>query len=167
MSIENTSVASIMTRIVRTVEKSQNIKSVAKIMVEHGIGSIVITESRETGLPIGIITERDIVRQVALNRCVSVARDVMSQPVITIDSHSSLKDAIQTMQLKDIRRLPVVEKGKMVGIITDKDIFSAIARSQSLAASFMSESLMVEYRPTYERFIDFMQNELLLPDKNQ
>ena len=156
-----------MTRNVKTAEESQNIKSVAKVMVENGIGSVVITGDRKADFPLGIITERDLVRHVASNSSISVARDVMSRPVITIDSNSSLKDAIQTMQLKDIRRLPVIEKGKMVGIITDKDIFSAIARSQSLVESFLSESLKVEFRPTYERFSDFMQNELLLPNKSQ
>ena len=59
----------------------------------------------------------------------------MSKPLTTITSEASLKDALQTMQLKNIRRLVVTEKQKpsdMVGIITDKDIFRAIMENQSL-----------------------------------
>jgi CBS domain-containing protein len=64
--------------------------------------------------------------------------ELMSKPLITILSNNSIKDAIQTMQVKNIRRLVVVEKeekdddnNNMVGIITDKDIFRAIMKSES------------------------------------
>jgi CBS domain-containing protein len=92
-----------------------------------------------------------------------IARDIMSKPVITIDEGSSIQDAIQSMKLNNIRRLPVVNsEGKMVGIITDKDIFRAIINSQSLVAS-ISENVTIEYRPVYERFSEFMMGEMLLP----
>ncbi len=87
----------------------------------------------------------------------------MSKPVITIDAASSIQDAIQSMKLNNIRRLPVVDReGKMVGIITDKDIFRAIINSQSLAAS-ISENITIEYRPMYQRLSEFMMGEMLLP----
>ena len=87
----------------------------------------------------------------------------MSKPVITIDSRSSLQDAIQTMKMKNIRRLPVVNsEGKMVGIITDKDIFRAIINSQTLLTS-ISENVKIEYRPMYERLSEFVIGEMLLP----
>ena len=57
-----------------------------------------------------------------------LVREIMSKPMITIFSNGSLKAALQTMQSKNIRRLPVVQKGdgRLLGIITDKDIFRAI-----------------------------------------
>jgi len=165
MSIENTTVSSIMTRTVRTATENESIKSIANRMVENGIGSIVIV--KQDNQATGMITERDIVREVALNHASSIARDVMSKPIITIEPGSSLRDAIQTMQAKGIRRLPVVENGQIVGIVTDKDIFRAIAKSQTLTASFLNEELLIEYRPTYEQLQDFMQSELLFPGRNQ
>ncbi|AFU58972.1 CBS domain-containing protein [Candidatus Nitrososphaera gargensis Ga9.2] len=91
------------------------------------------------------------------------ARDIMSKPVITIDAMGSIRDALQTMELNNIRRLPVIDKEKkIVGIVTDKDIFRALMRSQSLVASFC-ESLLVEYRPVYERLGEFMLGEVPFP----
>jgi predicted transcriptional regulator len=91
------------------------------------------------------------------------ARDVMSKPVVTIDATSSIRDALQQMELKNIRRLPVVSKDKkMVGIITDKDIFKALMKSQSLIMSFC-ESFLIEYKPVYERLGEFMLGEMPMP----
>ena len=59
--------------------------------------------------------------------------ELMSSPLITINPNNSIKDAIEIMEQKDIRRLPVVDnKGKMVGIITDKDVFRAMLKNQTL-----------------------------------
>ncbi len=74
-----------------------------------------------------------------------------------------MKDALQEMELHDIRRLPVVDKDKtMVGIVTDKDIFRALMKSQMLITSFC-ESLTVEYKPVYERLSEFMLGEMQTP----
>ena len=165
MSIESVTVESIMTKDVKIANEQQSLKAVASIMSENYIGSLVIiTEAENT--PVGIITERDIVHIAGLSEVLMLhllARETMSKPVITIDARSSIQDAIQSMKLNNIRRLPVVNKvGKMVGIITDKDIFGAIINSQSLVAS-ISENVTIEYRPMYERLSEFMIGEMLLP----
>jgi predicted transcriptional regulator len=54
----------------------------------------------------------------------------MSRPLITLHPNRSIKDAIETMQLNNIRRIPIVEKENLEGIITDKDIFKAIMNNQ-------------------------------------
>lgn len=168
MSIESATVESIMVRTVKTARENQTIKEIARVMNQANIGSVVIVKN-EGGVPAGIITERDIVRIAAgdlPHTFFTSVREVMSKPVVTISSNSSLKDAIQTMELKNIRRLPVVDReNRMVGIVTDKDIFRAIMRSESLVASFC-ESLSVEYRPVYERFSEFMLEELPYPDRS-
>lgn len=163
MSIESITVSNVMVREVKTARESQTVKAVAKIMTDNDIGSVVIVKNADVSRPVGIITERDIVRMAGAEQVLTLqmpARDIMSNPVITIKATGSIKDALQTMELKNIRRLPVVDKEeKMVGIITDKDIFRAIMRSQSLAVSFC-ESLMVEYKPVYERLSEFMLGEM-------
>jgi CBS domain-containing protein len=169
MSIESVTVESIMTKDVKTAKADQTVNAVASIMNENNIGSVVITERKNT--PAGIITERDIVRISGTTEILILhlfARDIMSKPVITINARSSVKDAIQTMQLKNIRRLPVInsEKRMMVGIVTDSDIFRAIMKSQSLLTT-VSESIVIEqYKPVYERLSEFMLGEMLLPTTN-
>lgn len=168
MSIESVPVSDIMVRNVKTAEENQSINAIAKVMSDNNIGSVVIVNSNEVGGLSGIITERDIVRlagavQTSSTLLQLTARDIMSKPVITINAESSIQDAIQSMKLNNIRRLPVVNReGEMVGIITDKDIFRAIINNQSLVAS-ISENVTIEYRPVYERFSEFMMGEMLLP----
>jgi CBS domain-containing protein len=169
MSIESVAVSNIMVRDVKTAEENQGINRIAKVMSDNNIGSVVIVKSDDDleGLE-GIITERDIVRIAAATETSSstfqlLARDIMSKPVVTIDATSSIQDAIQSMKLNNIRRLPVVDRErKMVGIIADKDIFRAIINSQSMVAS-ISENVTIEYRPIYERLSEFMMGEMLLP----
>lgn len=168
MSIESVRVSDIMVRNIKTAEENQSTNHIAKVMSENNIGSVVIIKSNEVGGLSGIITERDIVRlagavQTSSTLLQLTARDIMSKPVITINAESSIQDAIQSMKLNNIRRLPVVNReGETVGIITDKDIFRAIINNQSLVAS-ISENVTIEYRPVYERFSEFMMGEMLLP----
>jgi CBS domain-containing protein len=168
MSIESIAVSNIMVRDVKTAEENQDINTIAKVMSDNNIGSVVIVKSDDLEGLEGIITERDIVRIAAAAETSSstfqlLARDIMSKPVITIDATSSIQDVIQSMKLNNIRRLPVIDRErKMVGIVADKDVFRAIINSQSLVASF-SENVTIEYRPIYERLSEFMMGEMLLP----
>ena len=163
MSIESVTVSSVMVKNVKTVKENQTVKQAAKIMSENDIGSIVIVRNTDSTKPVGIITERDIVRIVGAEQALTLqmpAHEIMSKPIITIDAMSSIKDALQTMELNNIRRLPVLDKNNnMIGIVTDKDIFRALMKDQALVASFC-ESLVVDYRPAYERFSEFMLGEL-------
>ena len=84
----------------------------------------------------------------------------MKTPVITGDVMMSLKDALQTMQTRDIRRLPIMENGKMVGIVTDKDIFRAILKSLPMVTDLIDQNLPVDYRPVYQRLSEFMVGEI-------
>jgi len=169
MSIESITISNVMVGNVKTAKESQTVKVVAKIMADNNIGSVVIVKNTDANNPVGIITERDIVRIAGAEKTLTLqmpARDVMSKPVITIDAMSSIRDALQAMELNNIRRLPVVDKEKkMIGIVTDKDIFRALMRSQSLVASFC-ESLLVEYKPVYERLSEFVLGETPMPGGN-
>jgi len=166
MSIEAVTVASIMVREVKTARETQTLKAVAKIMADNNIGCVVITRDGDMSAPTGIITERDIVRIAGMENSATLqipVRDVMSKPIFTISAASSIRDALQQMESKNIRRLPVVSsEKKIVGIITDKDIFRALVKNQTLVTSFC-ESLMVEYKPVYERLSEFMLGEMPIP----
>jgi CBS domain-containing protein len=161
-SIETTSVSSFMTRDVRTEKEDQNVLTACRIMYENNIGSIIIVkkDDKDNTKPVGIITERDVVRLLgSLNPPLlrTPLRDIMSKPLVNVSINSSVRDAIQTMQQRNIRRLIVSEGEKMVGIITDKDIFRAIMNNQDLIPSLLGDKLLVEHKIVYDQFRQYWQ----------
>ncbi len=116
-------VKEIMTREVCTIRKTDSVHTLAKRMVEYGVGSAVVIEN---GKPIGIVTEKDLISKiVARNKTPSKVRieEIMTHPIITINPNTSLREAAMIMIKRGIRRLPVVdESGNLVGIVTDNDI---------------------------------------------
>jgi CBS domain-containing protein len=115
-------VRDIMTRSPRTGEPGMSVKDAATKMRDNKVGSLVIIED---GRPIGIITERDMVNKVvAHNLQASRLRvdEVMSSPVITTTADTDLHKAAKTMADLRLRRLPVVDGEKLVGMLTENDI---------------------------------------------
>jgi CBS domain-containing protein len=165
-SIETISVSSFMTRELKTEKEDQNVIAACRIMHENNIGSVVIVSKNgaNSEKPIGIVTERDVVRLLgSLNPSLlqTPLSDIMSKPLITISKNSSIRDAIQAMQQKNIRRLVILDKEKMVGIITDKDIFRAIMNNQDLIPSLLSDKLLVEHRTVYDQFGQYWFGDIL------
>jgi len=164
-----------MSKDVKTETSDQNIQAVCKIMHENNIGSVVIVnpendfnsdnkKNNNAHKPAGIITERDIVRTIGKlepSLLTTPLHELMSKPLITITSNGSINDAIKTMQLKDIRRLVVVEKQEMVGIITDKDILRAIIKNQSLIPTILNDELLMQNRPMFEQFREYWFSDIL------
>jgi CBS domain-containing protein len=95
-------------------------------MLENGVWSVVISIN---DLPIGVITERDLLRRIiAEGRNINkvLLKDVMSSPLITIDPEASFGEAWKLMTEKGVRRLYVVEKGKIIGRVTQTGLFSKL-----------------------------------------
>lgn len=94
----------------------------AKIMKKRKIGNVLVVKGK---LLIGILTESDIIKKVVAEgkkpEDVKV-EEVMSTPVIVIDPYANLEEAMRTMGKCNVRRLPVIEDDKLIGIITQKDI---------------------------------------------
>jgi CBS domain-containing protein len=92
------------------------------VLVERRIGAVLVVED---GRPVGIVSERDIIRCLAThggNVLGLGAREVMTAPVITIRLQDSLSDAMELMTDRRIRHLPVVESGQLVGIVSIGDL---------------------------------------------
>lgn len=124
-------VRDLMSSPVITVTQKETMDEVAKIMSKNNFGSTVVTGSKEKIL--GIITERDIVtRLTAMNRLPSEVQveEVMSHPVITIAPDKDIKEAAKSMKEHRIRRLVVVERGKIIGIITSRDILDEMVTGE-------------------------------------
>jgi len=112
----------IMSRNIVSVKDSAWVPEAASLMVKKDIGSVVVAKGEKL---VGIITEKDIMRECCAKKlCREQVRvaDVMSSPLITIDADASIGEAAMLMSDKKVRRLLVTEKGKIVGIITERDV---------------------------------------------
>lgn len=110
-----------------TVDEGEEIMEVARVMDENNIGAVIVLD-REAR-PVGIVTERDIVVRVVargLSPRKVRAGEVMSSPLITVDSETPLIDAMMQMNRLKIRRLGVTYKGGLVGVVTERDILRIV-----------------------------------------
>jgi CBS domain-containing protein len=184
-SLGTVPISSIMTKDVKIAYDDQSLYEICKIMHDNNIGSVVITkrgrEAADTGEskaavePVGIITERDIVNKIALKLDPSSYRSsvlelfaskIMSTPLTTIFPNNTIKDAMEAMLRKNIRRLAVIEfsghddkEGKvnshktsrLIGIVTDKDIFKAIFNNQNFMTEILTDQSFISHKDLLER----------------
>lgn len=105
-----------------TVSPRMRLNHAAALMKENDVGSLIVVRK---DLPVGIVTERDLVEKaVAANAKPSQlsVKDVMSSPLVTVGPEVDIAQAARTMASLRIRRLAVLEEGRLVGILTEGDI---------------------------------------------
>ena len=150
------SVSDLMNTKVQTDFEDQNIMSACDIMYANDIGSVIIVTHDKNHKPLGIITERDVVRilgKLDPNLLQTPLRSLMSKPLITIEQSASINDATKIMNNKKIRRLVVVDQNnKMIGILTQRDIFKAIDKDPDLFSEFYGNAFSSKFKSIYERF---------------
>ena len=115
-------VRDIMTKNVVTIEVNRTALEAAKIMAEKGISSLIVLKDQD---PVGIVTERDFVKKICikeLNVSHVKVNEVMSKIRTFADPEIPIEVAVQRMVNHKIRRLPIMEDGKVVGIITVTDL---------------------------------------------
>ena len=116
-------VKDVMTSPVVTMDELVTSNKIADIMAERAIGCVIITN--KTGDPVGIITERDLVQRVLAKNLVPdavQAKKIMTSPLVTISPEATITDAAKLMNSLNVRRLGVVYKGSLRGIVTSKDV---------------------------------------------
>ena len=124
-----------------------NIIEAIKLMQEKHLHNLIVMNKDE---PIGIVTERDLVRKVlGENKDPTKLQihEVMSSPLITISPEEDIQEAAKIMVEKDIRRLPVIERNKLVGLVTVSDITKYIAERRSLWDKLFSSMGRYTYPP--------------------
>ena len=115
-------VRDIMISDVKTARLDDTLREIVRKMVRSHIGSIVVVQEDR---PVGIITERDVLVQLSQARLdldVTRAKDIMSKPVLTIGVKHTIQEAAEFMTNNNIKKLPVTEGEKLVGIVTSTDI---------------------------------------------
>ena len=122
-----------MTTNVVTIEKNKSVKQAAQLMDAHDIGTLVVMEGKK---PIGIFTERDILRQIVamdINPANVELGTFMTRQVITAPENADIAEISRTMTLHHVKRIPVVNKdSELVGIITSTDLLKIMAKKFSI-----------------------------------
>ena len=121
-----TLVKEVMTRALVSVDPSTTLSQISKMMEQGGMGSILV---KRNGSPSGIITDRDFAIKVAAKGLSldTIVEKIATFPLVTISFDDSILDAAKVMSDKKIRKLAVVESGKIVGIITTTDLVNKLA----------------------------------------
>ncbi len=134
-----TVVRDIMTRNIVVIDHDKNAVEAARIMTEKGISSLFVVKDNN---PVGIVTERDFIKKVcAKGLPVDQVKmgDIMSKILTTAEPETPIEVAIQRMVNHKVRRLPVMEKGRLVGIITVTDLAKHL-RTTLLLEGALSDS---------------------------
>jgi CBS domain-containing protein len=116
-------VSEIMTRDVQTAQPDTTVEEIAALMKEEGVGAVPVLD--EGGELAGIVTDRDIVvRCIAEGKDASetTVDDILSEDLSTIEPYADVREAYRLMSSRKVRRLPVVEEGELVGIVSLGDI---------------------------------------------
>ena len=125
-------VRDVMSKELRVVRPDTSVKEVVATLNKFDIGSIVVVQSER---PVGIITERDILRRALRASLVPealVARQIMTSPVITIDQSASIDEAATLMTRKNVKKLVTTDGEKITGMLTLTDIVAKVPKMLSM-----------------------------------
>jgi len=130
----------VMNRKVVTAKLNTTLREAAAVMSKLNIGSLIIVEDEKIS---GIITSTDILKAIANGKDVetTLVEEIMSKPVIAIDPDKKVEDAVNIMLEHKIKKLPVVEEDKLIGIITASDIIAIEPKLIENIASLISLKL--------------------------
>jgi CBS domain-containing protein len=136
-------VEDVMVEDVVTVEEDVTVKRAVVLMNRYEIGCLIVTKR---GKPIGIVTERDMLTRVlaeARNPENTRVIDIMSRPLIVAEPQMELEEAARLMFKMKVKKLPVVDKGQLVGLVTLTDI----ARFQPQVIKILKKIQVMESAP--------------------
>jgi CBS domain-containing protein len=158
MGLESIGISEIINKDVKVIDQEQNIFDTSKVMIDNNIGSVVVILNNDSKNPVGIITERDIVRIVstfALSDLQVPIRKLMSYPLITLSQNASILDAMKLMYERNIRRVIILEGNTLIGIVTETDIFKLLMSSKELITTVISDDFPIPRKDLYEDFSHF------------
>ncbi len=119
-------IVDVMTKSVISVDASITINEDAKMMEDAKVGAVIIMENN---IPVGIITDRDFAVKVAAHayNVSTPVKQIMSSPLLSINSSESVRTATDLMHDRGVRKLPVIDDVSVVGMITATDIVNLLA----------------------------------------
>ena len=158
MGLESIGISQIVNKNVKVIDQEQEIFGASKVMIDNNIGSVVIIDNNESKNPVGILTERDIVKIVSTFSLADLQvpiRKLMSYPLITLSQNASVLDAMKLMYERKIRRVIVLEAKTLTGIVTEHDIFKLLMSNKELITTVISSDFPIPRKDLYEDFSHF------------
>ncbi len=142
-SLSSLKVSDLMSTDLVEGEIDETLSEAVARMLKHKVGSVIVKEDERV---VGVITKGDILRKAILlgvdAREVS-CKEVMTAPVLTIDPDVPVEEAAKMMTQHNVSKLPVIKKGKVVGIITSSDII----RAEPVQVSYLQELVRARFVP--------------------
>lgn len=142
-------VGEICTREVVCANTETTIAAAAKLMRQYHIGDVIVTrEENGRRIPLGIVTDRDVVISVVapeLNPNTLTVGDIMGPELVTAGETEDVFDAVQRMRNKGVRRIPIVqEDGGLAGILSIDDVIEVLAEEMNQLARLISREQLHE-----------------------
>jgi len=128
-------VKDVMVKSIITVEAEETVKKAAELMDKHSIGCLVVINY---GNPVGIVTERDMLKKVVLERKdpgKTKIGNIMSAPLVTSPPQAEIRDAVRLMNERRIKKLPVIEDGNLIGLVSLTDVMRSLAYFEHVISS--------------------------------
>lgn len=127
IELKHSLLSEIMARKVITVDISERVEEALRLMIKFDIGSVIVTDKEKA---VGIVTERDIIRAAVRGDSMLrfPVRTLMSRPLQTVTPNLEVWRVFEVMLKVGVRRLPIIENEKLVGIVTEKDLTRWVLR---------------------------------------
>ena len=134
-----TLVQKLMKRACITLDENSSIKSLVDTLNKNKVGCVIVTSLKST-YPVGIVSERDLVRnfKVILNNTIKV-KDVMTKNIIFCNKNTSSKELMEIMSENKIRHIPIIEKNKLLGIVSIGDVVNRIIENYAYETKHLRE----------------------------
>jgi CBS domain-containing protein len=129
-------------------DPTDNVRTVARLMADRNVGAIAVLDS---GRLVGVFSERDLMARVVatgLDPDDTPVSKVMTKELIVAEAGDGVGDALHKMQDRKCRHLPVVRSGKLIGMLSIRDLLQVDDENNRQRASFLNE--LVTYSPDYE-----------------
>jgi CBS domain-containing protein len=130
---------------VHTIRPTDTVLDAVHTMVAHNIGSLLVTEGDEIR---GIITERDYLRRIVLEGRTSRATqvgEIMTARVVVTEPKVEVEEAMAIMTDRHIRHLPVLDQGKLVGIVSIGDLVKQLSRDHKYQVQYLTDYITGKY----------------------
>ena len=135
-----TLVQKLMKRACITLDENSIIKNLIDTLNKNKVGCVVVT-SLQSNYPVGIVSERDLVRnfEVILNNNTIKVKDVMTKNIIFCNKNTSSKELMEIMSKNKIRHIPIIEKNKLLGIVSIGDVVNRIIENYAYETKHLRE----------------------------
>jgi CBS domain-containing protein len=114
-----------------TTKADETVQTLLARLAEHNVGALLVVDGGTGGEVIGVVSERDVVRRLAergADLLDATVEQIMTAVVVSCSSHDSIDSVAETMTERRVRHMPVIDNGRLVGIVSIGDVVSSRIR---------------------------------------